>query len=120
MNTFGIKITREEFQKRANVDISEIEQAFLADSLNSFRLTEYLEARSTKEFFQNILARVNPDVEFIDAVEYFTKPSAHLNPLNRSTSTMSNLLEDFNEHLKAIVYNKIVDIREVQRERAAE
>jgi hypothetical protein len=114
---FGLKINKEAFQERANADISEIERVFLENSLNSFHLTSYLKARAEKEFFAGVLNSYrNPSIDFVDFVEYYTQPSP-ADPLNRSTSPMSNLMDDMEQHLKGQVYSHILRLREVQAER---
>ena len=123
---YGMKLKIEDFRERANVDLSEVEDRLLNTALTGFTLNDYIAARTERDFYARLVAEFEhtqknqPDVQFIDVIDFYCQPSSHLNPLSRSTSTMANLVEDLIQSYKVQVTMWVKRLRETQAEREAE
>lgn len=117
---FGFKLNLESLQEEANKDISAIEAALIDNPLRSGTLEDFLLARTRKEFFQGIVGSINPEYDFFDQIEYRTRPTGNFRVLSRSTSVLSNMLEDLRLSLQLAVHEKVLDRREREANKAAE
>lgn len=114
---FEFKANKESIKKMSEQDLSEIESALISGpTLADHALSRYISARSEVDFFKKLYSQIEniDDGKVEDAILYFTRPQEN-DPLSRSTSTVSNLLDDQRSHMKATLNNWILRERDYRK-----